>query len=590
MSYDALTVKTKNDAVIADLEITRSYREPTWREIDRHIVPGMSRFEMSDQDQGMYDTSHILDSTADQAFLTAENGMIANVTNPAQRWINLKPGGDPDLAEYGPVSHWFDDTAKIMLDAIEDSGTYETFQNLYGYGLKFSNGLLWMEEDYKRVLNTRVIPLGQWCIAKDAFGEVNVVWRKFRMTVGNLVPTFGRRTAKGSYDWSNFSIQVRDAWDRGRYQQSVDVGHLVTPNEDFNPRYASAKEKAFKSCYFELGGTGGTSSGNLITSSMRDEGVYLREGGYDQIPAFVFQWHTTGDDVYGMRCPGLTALPDIREQQHWKLKKTSALDKMVDPPTYGPAWTKFLRIGHLPGQHTATKDEDLQRGGIRKLYDIDPRVLEVMDHMESMKNNIEKAFYVDVFRMMDSYGVGQRQMTATEVAARQEEKLVQLVGMLNRLNRNVLNPFTDRLFNYLLKQGRLPRIPEELEGQSIKVEYVSMMAQAMRAINMGSINRVLETCIQLAGAEGSAAKIWNKVDMYQAIDEVAKAAGAPARLIRGDEQVAQIEQAQAEARAMEAQAAQMQAMTKSVKELSQSPTDGKSALTDLVRGLGGQAA
>jgi hypothetical protein len=549
----------------------------------------MTRFELTDQDQLSPGTEHILDSTGDQAFLTAENGMIANVTNPAQRWINLKPGGDPDLAEYGPVAQFFDDSAQVMLDAIEDSGTYESFQNLYGYGLKFSNGLLWMEEDYKRVVNTRVVPLGQWCIAKDQYGEVNIIWRKFRTTVGNLVPTFGRRGRKGGYDWSNFSVQVRDAWDRGRYQTPVDVGHLVMPNPDFDPRYANATEKAFKSCYFELGG-GMASASGLAVSTMRDEGIYLRESGYDQIPAFVFQWHVTGDDVYGMRCPGLTALPDIRELQHWKLKKTSALDKMVDPPTYGPPWTKFLKIGHLPGQHTATQDTDLQRGGIRKLYDQDPRILEVMDHLTEMKQNIKSAFYVDVFRMLDSMTGTTRQMTATEVAARQQEKMIQLVGMLNRLNKRVLNPFTERLFNYLLKQGRLPPIPEELDGQPIKVEYVSTMAQAMRSLNVGSINQVLETCIQLAGTEGSAARIWNKVDMYQAIDEIAKASGAPARIIRGDEQVAEIERAQAEARAQEAQAMQMQTLTKGVKDLAQSPTEGKNALTDLVKGLGGQAA
>jgi len=577
--------KRSVDALIADLEAIRNPREAIWRDIDRHLVPGMCRFELTDQDQDTFRNDHILDSSADQAFIACENGLIANVTNPSQPWIKLKPGGDPDLAEYGPAAVWYDDVARIMLDTIEDAGVYETFQDLYGYTIKFSNGLFWMEEDYDLTVNCRVIPMGQWWIAKDHKGDLSTIYRKIRMTVRNVVEMFGRLTKTGSYDWSNFSDRVKQAWDDGRYQTYVDVGHIVMPNPDWNPNYRTSQEKRFKSCYFELGGT--SSVRGSSAAAMMDEGKYLRESGYDEIPAFVFQWHVTGDDVYGLRCPGLMSLPDNRELQHWKLKKTTALDKMVDPPTYGPPWTKFLRVNHLPSGHTAVQDTDLQRGGIRKLYEQDARLLEVMDHITEMKKNIQQAFYVDVFRMLDH--LDPRERTATEIAARQEEKLVQLVGVLNRYNRRVLNPFIQRLFAYLYKQGKLPPIPEELEGQPVKVEYVSTMAQAMRSVNMGGIDRVLETAINIATAQGPGSSVWNKLDVYQLIDEKAKAAGAPVRIIRGDEQVAEIEAAQAKLQQQKQMMENVAAMTQSAKNLAQAPTDGKNALTDVVSAMGDAA-
>lgn len=577
--------KQKIDLLIADMEMQRNPREAIWREIDRHLVPGMCRFELTDQDQDTFRNDHILDSTADQAFMTCENGMIANVTNPSQPWLKLKPAGDPDLAEYGPAAAWYDDVARILLGIIEDSGTYEAFQDLYGYAIKFSNGLFWMEEDYEKVVNANVVPMGQWYITKDGRGNVNSIYRRLRMTVRSVVETFGRMKPSGSYDWSNFSNQVKDAWDTGRYQQYVDVGHLVMPNPEYRPLYRTSTEKRFKSCYFELGGT--PSVYGSTASAMKDEGRYLRESGYDQIPAFVFQWHTTGHDIYGLRCPGITSLPDNRELQHWKLKKTVALDKMVDPPTYGPPWSKFLRIGHLPGQHTAVQDTDLQRGGIRKLYEQDPRILEVMDHLQEMKSNINKAFFVDVFQMLDS--LEPRQRTATEINARHNERLSRLVGPHNKLVKNVFSPFVDRLFTYAYNQGRLPEPPDEVREDGIKVEYVSTMAQAMRALNMSGLDVVLDAAIRISQID-PAATVLEKIDAHQFIDEYAKSAGTPARVIRGDEQVIEIQKAKAEAQAQQQRMMQMEAMAKGVKDLANSPTDGENVLTDLVKGMSGNAA
>lgn len=565
-------------AIIGDMKNVRIPYEGVWLDIDRVVAPGMCRLQLSDTDRGDVDDGEIANSTAEQAFCVAENGMVSSLTNPYTRWLAIKPAGDPELAEFGPAAQWYEDVASAMLDATEESGTYESFQSLYGYGLKFSNGLLWMEENFERVLSSRVIPTGQWWVAKDYFGDVRFIYREFRSTVRNTVETFGRRTAKGGYDWSNFSSAVRSAWDDAKYQTTVDIGHIVMPNDRYD---GNGLEKRFKSCYFELA-SGRTGGGD---SYAMQEGVFLREGGYDEIPGLLFQWQVTGDDVYGLRCPGLTSRMDIKELNHWTRKRMAAMDKMVDPPLYGPAWAKMIKVNSFPGQITAVPDNDLQRGGLRQLHETPVQTLAVDDLIRNIETRINMAWYVDVFRRI-SYLEPDSKRTATEVHALSDENYRQLISPLSRLIRGVLNPYTSRLFNYLYTQGRLPPPPEELEGQPIKIEYVSNMAQAMRSTGINSIRTMLETGLMLAK---DAPQVWNKLDIYQSMDELAKATGAPARMMRGDEQVAALEAEQQKAAQAQAQAEQLQMLTKGVQSLASAPTDPDepNALTDVMGALGG---
>lgn len=91
-------------------------------------------------------------------------------------------------------------------------------------------------------------------------------------------------------------------------------------------------------------------------------------------------------------------------------------------------------------------------------------------------------------------------MTATEVAECHEEKLVMLGPVLGLLHNELLAPLVEWAFTRMLSTHIMPAPGPEMQGQELNIEFVSMLAQAQRAIgthatdrfvaNLGSIAQV----------------------------------------------------------------------------------------------------
>lgn len=571
---DEIASRKHVDLTVAELKLKRVTHEPFWRDVDEHICPGAYRGQLTDADRGERKDDSLLDSTPTQAWNDHKAGFISYATSPGWPWIKFKTE-DPDLAEYGPVAQFNDDVAATMLAIFEEeSNLYEALESFYGYRGAFGNGLIFVEENPKTVLHARSLPVGSWWVGVDYWGEVTVFYREFRTTAGSAVKTFGKRTRSGGYDMSNFSTRIRTAYEKGRYQETVDVGHIVMPNEGWNPKYVDAREKEFKSCYFELAGPQGDTS--------ERERMYLSEGGYDDFPALFCPWDVIGEDAYGYACPGRTALGDCKELQYNEGEITKAVAKANDPPTYGSAfWGQASKkIGYLPGQYTPVPAEVMQGGGIKQLHEFTPQVLQMDVRQDAKRRRIERSFHVDTFRMLDY--LEERQRTATEIAARQDERMRRLIGPTNRLHRRMLGPITERAFKYMHSQGRLPPIPDELIGQRVKVEYVSVMAQSMRSLGIAAIERVLGVFNSIAEFVPSAG---DKINFDQCLDETAKGAGAPARIMNDDETAEAKRQERAKQQAALQQAEMMERMTKGVKTLADAKTEDRSVLTDVAKAV-----
>ena len=570
--------RAERDAIIADMKATRAPYEQLWRDVDLSVCPGMLRLNLSDQNKGIRDDALILNSTPDKCFQTFKNGMISTNTNPSQPWLEIA-AEDPGMNAYGPYAVFFDYVANLMLAVTEDAGVYEDFKDIFGCSGKFGSSILTMEENLDRVVHTQPLAMGSWWVGLDQFGDPNALYREMRLTVRQTVERFLDRRKP---DWSKVTRKVKDAYQAGRYQEAVDVGHLVMPNDGYNPRYTEAKEKAFYSCYFELG-----------EQAQNEKDKLLRESGYDEFPGLYFPWDRFGDDVYGIDSPGIMSLPDNKELNHWSEKIDNALDKMVDPALMGPPSLKSVgAAAWRPGGYIAMNDSDLQRGGLRPIHDINPEVLRVLDREDKIERRIKDAWYTEVFKYLDAVDKSAR--TATEIIARQQHNMRELVGTMNRLNRGVLSPYSERLFNNLVRQGRIGGeygipIPDGLEGANLKIRYISQMAQAMRSVNISGMDQMMDTAIKIAN-EGQNPQVWNKVNIYSFMEEKARAMDIPARIMRGEEEVVALEEAQAKAQAQQQQMEQMQALTKGVKDLAASPTDGKNALTDVANAIGKQVA
>jgi hypothetical protein len=92
--------------------------------------------------------------------------------------------------------------------------------------------------------------------------------------------------------------------------------------------------------------------------------------------------------------------------------------------------------------------------------------------------------------------------------------------VLERLHNELLDPLVDITFTRMLQGGIIPPAPEELQGMDLNVEFVSMLAQAQRAIGTNSVDRFVGNLGQIATMKPD---ILDKFDS----DQWADMAGAP---------------------------------------------------------------
>ena len=140
-------------------------------------------------------------------------------------------------------------------------------------------------------------------------------------------------------------------------------------------------------------------------------------------------------------------------------------------------------------------------------------------------------------------------MTATEVLQRNEEKMRILAPVLGRLQSELLQPLIERSFSLLLTAGLLPQAPEELQGQDIEIEYVSPMAKAQKLTDLQSMLRGFEVMMQVA----EIAPVMDYLDTDKLVQYLVDVTGIPARVIRSQDEVAEIREQQAQAAELQAQ-------------------------------------
>lgn len=571
------TKREKFDVLASELKMERVSYEPQWHDVADYLLPYRRRFVVSDQNRGDRRNQLIIDGSATMAHRTFKSGMMSGSTSPARPWKRITTQ-DPDLGEFGPVKDW---TYQVdqMLDLIfAKCGLYNTLPTFYGDMAGFATGAMSVEEHLEKVIHTRSFQPGSYWLGHDSWGMVNQWFRQYKMTVRQIVMTFGQQNEKtGAVDWSNISKHVKELWDDSQYNTWVEVCHVIAPNDDYDAtsRNPFSRRKRFSSCYYEMG-VAQDAAGYFHGS---DDRLFLSESGYDHFPILVGPWELGEGDLYGIDCPAMMAVGDIKQLQYGEMKGGMAIDKMIDPPLVGPPELKNETVSVIPGRITYLSERDGQKG-LRPMYQVDFRLGELEGKQEQIRRRIDRAFYSDLFLMLSMMETGQR--TAAEIFERKEEKLVQLGPMLENVNNRVLDPLIDRTFEYMIKQNLVPRPPKELQGQPLKIEYVSIFAQAQKAIGLSSIERVTSYVGQVAKVYPD---ILDKIDWDQSVDEYAERSGAPPRIVVPDEVVRQKRAARAAAQAEAQQAALLEQYGKGAKALSETNTQDKNALTDIVRGM-----
>jgi len=517
------------------LKDVRTAFDGQYRDLQKYFAPHRGRFVTSDRNRGGKKITGIVNGTSLIAARTLAAGMMSGLTSPTRPWFALNVA-DPLISEARGTRIWLDSVNQLMLDVFQRSALYDALATVYLELGIFGVAAMSTVGSSETGLSARALTVGEYSIASDDRGKVNTFFREFEASVGQLVQWFGK---------DNCSAKTQSAYDRGDYDSGIVVIHAVQPNAFFDPTSLVGAFKRFSSVYLEIGG---------------DEGKTLGVSGFDEFPVMVPRWEVTSTDDYGGNSPAMVALGDTQALQTLEKKKAQAIEKVNNPPMVADTSLRNEPATVLPGGITYVQNSTGK--GFSPAYQINPPIDYMSAEVERHQDRINRAMFSDLFLMLQA--LDDRQRTAREISERHEEKLLMLGPVLERLHEELLKPLVDRAFSIMSRNGWLPPAPPELQGQELKVEFISVLAQAQKAVSNGANQQFLGFVQAVAQLNPQALDI---VDFHELLIGVADASGVKPSVIRDKKTVeetqrkAQETQAAIAAQQIQGQAGMQQAQT-----------------------------
>lgn len=499
--------------------------QPALMELSQYINPTRGFFSEGQPNQGRkIDHKTVIDGHARRAVRTLASGMTSGLTSPSRPWFRLGIP-DPELAGDDEVQQWLDEVQRRMLDVFSKSNIYSSLHTVYEEIGTFGTGCMILQEDDTEVVRARVYTMGEYYLINDENGRTSGFGRTFWHTVGQLVERFGLE---------NCSDTVKQLHKSNETEKWVKVCHLIDENDKRIPGYLDRFNMPYRSCYWEEGAP---------------VEKYLRVSGYEELPTLTPRWETTTTaDVYG-RGPGWDCLGDVKMLQKMQKQALLGLDKVVDPPIQVDSSVQG-EANMLPGGVTRFSGQ-MANAGVKAAYEVRPDLVAIEAKIERVQEAISQAFYSNLFLMLINDDKGQ--MTATEVAERQSEKLQVLGPVLERLENELLNPMINRTYSIMLRRGLIPIPPKRLQGIDLNPQYISVLAQAQKMVGVTAMQQQIQITAGMATMDP---QVIDNIDLDEATRASAEMLAIPAKVIRSREQVEQRRKKRDEA-AAQAQQAQM---------------------------------
>ena len=547
-SSELHAVRRRQESRLRNLDSQFTTWRTHFRELAKFHLPRRISYldvnERSRKNDGSRFNSVLVDNTSTKAARVLGAGMTSGLTSPARPWFRLTIA-DPELSARSDVREWLDQVQTQMYAVFSGSNFYTVLPRMYVESSIFGTSSMVMESHPTDIIWCRSFPIGSYRLATDSRGIPNAIYRRIGRTAEQLKEEFGEDKM------SDVAKQMLET----NPDDYIDVIHAIEPNR--NEIDYVDEEMEYVSCWWEAN---------------NDEHAFLRCGGYRTNPLLVARWDALPDDSYGSDNPGMDCLGDIKALQLLQRRKEEAIDKLVKPPLKAPKFMENERVSLLPGDVTFL--DDANGGRLEPIYTVQPDVRGVLEDIVDVRNRINESYHKELFMMLTMSD--RRNITAREVQERHEEKLVMLGPVLERYINEFLDPIIERTFSIMLEHpmAHLPPAPEEIQGQEMKVEYISILAQAQQAIGASGIERLWMSAASIA--QYGKPEVLDKLDEDVTVDELGKMFGVPNKLIRDEDDVAEIRQMRAQQMAAQAQAEQaaMAAQTaKTASEIQQNPED-----------------
>lgn len=492
-------------ALAENLRTERAAFEGGWDEMRRIIMPratGNAHPDSVPDNGGGLEHSDV----ANTCLKKLASAHLTYITPLDRRWFTLRPVGyQKDGNQL--LNDWYSKATEVKERELAVSNFYSVMHEVYLDRCLTGTGCMFAEMSLNKQLIFRHIPTGTYAIAESESGDVDTLVRWFRLTAHQAAQKWGEEA---------LGPKVRRALkdQKRRYTDSFEFVQCVLPNP--KGRLLSNNLPAKKRPWQD------------VIVSLDDKRIVF-ESGFYEFPFLVTRFLRWGDSPYGVS-PAWHARRTIRmaidmEKILYTLGQVKAYPRLfLLAEQYGDV---DLRAG---GQTVISENAASlklpQEWGTQGQYDIG------LEYLRGLYAKIEEAFYVP---MLETVSRIDRQMTATEVAAREAEKVLGFTPSFT-LFVSDFRMMCQRIMALLYRAGKMPDpVPGVFEvnrrGAPTRlavpqVLFMGKIAQAIARTQTDGLMTALESIGTLSQMTGQL-ELLDIVNLKKAGELIYDSKGAP---------------------------------------------------------------
>jgi hypothetical protein len=433
----------------------------------------------------------IVDPTATYAMQVCAAGMKEGLMSSSRPWFKFKPGiRDHELDRAGQI--WYEDLEDRVYTVMAESNFYDASTQMFRDLVSYATSPMLIYEDDEDVIRCYVPVVGEYYIFVGSRFRPEGMYRQYNLTVAQMVEEFGLE---------NCPSDVQTLWEQkaSGLEREFIVAHAIEPNFGIQ-RFGEATEVgkvkgdfAFKEVYWVWG---------------RNSSQPLSKRGFKDLPFIAPRWAVNGNDPYGTDSPGMIALGDIMQLQQETRRKAELLEKVVRPPLNAPIEMKNQPSSMLPGHLNYSTDPSK---GIQPIIKVDAQGLPgISQDLQLIQQRIKTGFFNDLFLMLAQTT---KDMTAFEVAQRQQEKLTVLGPVIDRFQNEGASLAIKRILAIMARKRLIPPMPQSLVGVPMQVEYIGMLYLAQKAARTAATERFVKMVQECTGVYRAAPDVINWDEM-----------------------------------------------------------------------------
>lgn len=532
---------------------------PIWKDLGNYVLPQYSRalYPGNDRKPRRGD-ENMVTSIPTLAARVMGSGLQSGMTSKARQWWRAGVS-DPDKGKFPKHRIWLDEVTDRLTSMFAQGNFYQAVHHVWATAPTFGTGATMWQSDFNSVARGIPLNLGEYALINDSVGRTVGIYREFSLTVWAIVDKFGKE---------NCPKKIVDAYARNDTESLHKIIHAIEPNDDRIPQSNLNKDLPYRSVYYLEG-----------TSPYEEP---LEVSGYEEKPFAVFHYETAGIDPYGFG-PGWMVLPDCKELHAMTRDRGVGIEKSVNPPLQAHVSDEGRVVNAAPGGLSFySQMQGGNSGKISPLYEVSPDLGGITLGINELREIVDQAYFKDLFLAIMFRSGGSAEKTAKEIVSIEQEKLLMLTPAVER-GSEFLDDIINRWFGIAYRGGAIPPPPPGLMDEVIGIEYVSILAQAQKMMDVAKIEQGAAFVAQAATLYPEVTDILDPDEMG---DIYLTALQIPQRMLRDRDVREKIRVDRArmiqEQQSMEA----MNQMAQQGKTLSETDLSGQNALGALLGGMG----